>query len=257
MQLTRRDFVMLGLVGTGALIAGCQNASIGGPQFTDRPHPEWPDLLDRPDATGRGTAIGGTQAPTPRLTEAPGGPIIGTGPDSLYAPVTGPLEAIPRSRWAMAAPILSRIVPMGKIEFITVHHEGWTPVYFEDYASTARRLEEIRRSHLQRLHAGDIGYHFIIDRAGRLWQGRDLVYQGAHVHDHNPHNIGVMCLGNFDLQSPSEAQYATLKPVLARLMTYYGVPLHYVYTHQELNPTECPGKIMQAHMVTLRRAGIV
>ena len=138
---------------------------------------------------------------------------------------------------------------------ITVHHEGWKTVYFTDYATTAERLEEIRASHLQRLHAGDIAYHYVVDRAGRLWQGRDVRYQGAHVKSENEHNVGVMCLGNFEEQSPTDAQITTLRETLVRLMKFYKVPVSRVYTHRELNPTACPGRALQPRMVQLRRGG--
>ncbi len=65
-----------------------------------------------------------------------------------------------------------------------------------------------------------------------------------------------MCLGNFDKQQPSTAQLATLRATLLALMKQYRLPSNKVYTHQELNKTECPGRVLQAHMVTLRRNGL-
>ena len=116
-----------------------------------------------------------------------------------------------RSTWAKAAPVTSRLNPMGSIKLITVHHEGWTPVFFTGADLTAQRLDLVRRSHIERMDAGDIGYHFIIDRAGLLWHGRELRYQGAHVKDHNSNNLGIMVLGNFDLQQPT-AQPSQVPP---------------------------------------------
>jgi N-acetyl-anhydromuramyl-L-alanine amidase AmpD len=151
----------------------------------------------------------------------------------------------------------ARILPMGTVERITVHHEGSTEVTFADWVSTAQRLEMIRQSHLERLHAGDIGYHYVIDRAGNIWQGRDIAFQGAHVRDHNAGNVGVMVLGNFDVQRPTDAQLATLRTTVATLRQAYRVPLGRVYTHKELNPTECPGINLQGRMVAFRQSGLV
>lgn len=144
---------------------------------------------------------------------------------------------------------------MNGVNRITVHHEGWRLVYFTDYRTTAERLETIRASHLQRMGAGDIGYHYIIDRAGRLWEGRDLRYQGAHVKEQNPHNIGIMLLGNFDQQSPSDAQMATLKSTLITLMRAYKVPAQRVYTHRELHNSQCPGTQLQSRITAWRKSG--
>jgi N-acetyl-anhydromuramyl-L-alanine amidase AmpD len=166
------------------------------------------------------------------------------------------LRAIPRSQWTSRPPVLARILPMNGVQKITVHHEGSGVVEFDDAATTAKQLEMVREFHAVDRGWGDIGYHYVIDRAGRVWQGRDTAYQGAHVRDHNAHNLGVMVLGNFDLQRPTEAQVTTLRASLITLQRSYRVPTAYVYTHQELNPTECPGVALQQRMVALRRSGL-
>lgn len=163
------------------------------------------------------------------------------------------IQAIPRAKWARSAPITAKLNPMNGVNRITIHHEGWTPVYFTDYATTAARLERVRQGHLSRLNAGDIGYHYIVDRAGRVWQGRDTRFQGAHVRSNNEHNLGVMCLGNFDQESPTDVQMAAMRDVVAKLMRQYRVPANRVLTHQEINPTACPGRVMQPRVVALRR----
>ncbi|MEX0775664.1 MAG: peptidoglycan recognition family protein [Phycisphaeraceae bacterium] len=240
MSVSRRDFVLLGLAGVGALIGGC---AAQGESLTQRPGPLWPQPSPHPTPTGYGY--------TPEAPAVGRAPVVSAPPASPAAANT--LQAIPRSAWAAAGPIANRINAMNGVKQITVHHEGWTVVNFSDYATTAKRMDSIRRSHLERLGAGDIGYHFVIDRAGRLWQGRDLRYQGAHVREHNPHNLGIMCLGNFDKQRPTDAQITVLRSTLRTLMAQHKVPLKLVYTHQELNPTECPGKVLQGSMVSLRR----
>lgn len=141
---------------------------------------------------------------------------------------------------------------MGGVNRITVHHEGWTAVWFTDKGTTAKRLDQIRRNHVDR-GWGDIGYHYIVDRAGRVWEGRSTRYQGAHVKEQNEHNVGVLVLGNFNVQQPSEAQMRALVQTLRGLMRAYNVPASRVYTHRELNSSTCPGRNLQARMVALRR----
>ena len=115
-------------------------------------------------------------------------------------------------------------------------------------------MEHIRQWHLQR-GFGDIGYHYAIDRNGRLWEGRNIRFQGAHVRKHNEQNLGIMVLGNFDKQQPSPAQIHAVNSLLPRLARTYGVRRHRIYTHQELMPTTCPGNALQNHMVRFRRSG--
>lgn len=233
MAWSRRRFVLTGL---SLLAVGCTTP---GRTTSGRPRPRWPDTPPpRPQPVGQAAASVPVASQLPQPVKPP--------------PAATPLQAIPRSYWAKAGPIPKRLNTMDRYDRITIHHEGWTRVWFSDTASTARRLESIRRSHLNRLRAGDIGYHFVIDRAGRLWQGRALRYQGAHVRGHNPGNIGVMVLGNFNLQHPTAAQTAALHATLLALMGTFKVPAHRVHTHRELNPTTCPGNSLQ-HTITAWR----
>ena len=80
-------------------------------------------------------------------------------------------------------------------------------------------------------------------------------YQGAHVRENNEGNVGVMVLGNFDLQHPSREQLTTLQATLIYLMHQYRVPGSRLYTHKELNPTTCPGRSLQQTVAWLRGSG--
>jgi hypothetical protein len=72
------------------------------------------------------------------------------------------------------------------------------------------------------------------------------------VRHHNEHNIGVVLLGNFNLQRPSAAQATNLDSFCGFLRKIYEIPLGEVYTHGELGHTSCPGKNLQALMDRLR-----
>lgn len=147
--------------------------------------------------------------------------------------------------------------PMNGIRFITVHHDGISPFYDHDERSTRQRLESIRRFHREDRGWGDIGYHYVIDRDGRIWEGRSIRYQGAHVGNHNEQNIGVLLLGHFDQQSPSDRQVAAMQQHVSWLMRRYNVPISRVTTHREWDTarTVCPGHTLQAHMDRIRRRG--
>lgn len=207
------------------------------------PEMEWPEYASRPTPSGRPyhPKLGTTQERTKSKPAA--------------TPSAKLLKPLPRGVWAQANTIVGRVNPMNGIDRITVHHEGSSEVVFSDYASTANRLESIRQGHLNRMTAGDIGYHFIVDRAGRIWEGRPLKYQGAHVKQYNPHNIGVMVLGNFNLQSPTSPQLQTLSKAVKGLRRAFGVSLSSIHTHQELAPTACPGNSLQPRIEQMRRNG--
>jgi len=168
---------------------------------------------------------------------------------------TTTLRIIPRTSWTNTSPIASSVNPMGSVGRITVHHEGSTPVYFDDAQTTIKRLQLIQTVHVRDNKWADIGYHYIIDRAGRIWEGRPLQFQGAHVKANNEHNAGIMVLGNFDKQPPTNEQISSLLQTVVALRRANGVPVNKLYTHQEINPTQCPGTSLQGQMVNLRRGG--
>ena len=67
--------------------------------------------------------------------------------------------------------------------------------------------------------------------------------------------IGIVALGNFDEQFPSDAQLEALNRHVHRLMRAYRVPVSRVLTHQEWSATACPGKHLQRYLVDLRENG--
>lgn len=258
MKFSRRDLIIGGL---GMLaVGGCESTQTTPSGFAghglERPGPLWPSVAQRPVVTGQAEVVPIVPAPPRYVPPTPQPDVPIKRPTPPVAMSLGQLQIIPRSSWAKASPIGSRIRKMGSVSRITVHHEGWTPVWFTDTTTTAARLDAIRRGHLSRLRAGDIGYHYIIDRAGRIWQGRDDSYQGAHVRSNNENNIGIMVLGNFETQTPSSAQLASLRNTLLALKKEHKVSTRRIYTHKEITSTSCPGRNLQGQMVNLRRSGL-
>jgi len=237
---------LLLLAGLG-LIVSCTP----GPGLDDRPGPNWPDHVSRPRGAGHAPEFD-APSPSPSQSETP---TATSPPRPDQATDRTELGYIPRSRWTSHRARRAHVNRMGYINRVTVHHEGWKTVYFTSWRRTVQRLREIRDSHVNGNGWGDVGYHFIIDRAGRVWQARKLKYQGAHVSDHNQHNIGVMLLGNFKEQYPSQEQINTLASVLGKLKDRYNIPDSNVHTHRELGETACPGRYLQSEVDQYRRTG--
>jgi len=177
-------------------------------------------------------------------------------PAVAAVPSTG---VIARSAWAGGNPVPSRMDANRSISRITIHHDGMQPFTDTSHKAAARRLESIRRAHLGRKpqRFGDIGYHYAIDPAGRIWSCRPLSYQGAHVKGQNPGNLGIVVLGNYDKQSVNRAQQVALAAFLSAQSRQYRVPVSRIYTHQEMSPTACPGRSLQKYMVQARRNGTI
>lgn len=184
---------------------------------------------------------------------SPESPTMSRGPNGLLTPEPM-VGAVPRSRWTRSAPVNALANPMGSIRRITVHHDAIDPLPTSGPDDVARRLESIRRGHVQRGWA-DIGYHYAIDPAGRVWQGRPLSLQGAHVGEQNQSNIGIVLLGNFDRQAPTPQSLDALDRLIAIEMRRFRISLGEIRTHREMAPTACPGRNLQREMDRTRSRG--
>ena len=136
---------------------------------------------------------------------------------------------------------------------ITVHHSGisYTEVGLHQ---TLEHIRKIRTSHVLRGWF-DIGYHFIIDPAGRVWSGRSLLEQGAHVKDGNAGNIGILVLGDFYAHPITPESAEATRRLLSRLCDMFSIPVSEVRTHREINATRDPGPPLQNVVETFRETG--
>lgn len=162
-----------------------------------------------------------------------------------------------RGEWRAASsePSMTR---MGRIHRATVHHSAVLARSGSQRAAAAA-VRAIQRTHMQGNGWSDIGYHFLIDRAGRVWTGRPIEWQGAHAGDaaRNRGNVGVCLLGNFvaqgDGQTPSAEQIVALENLLTQFARDYGIAADDIYTHRELRSTSCPGERLQQLVNSIRR----
>ncbi len=126
--------------------------------------------------------------------------------------------------------------------WITVHH---SVVRTEDTSAAASfdTVRGIQRDHMDSKGWGDIGYHFLIDPAGRVIEGRELTWQGAHAGgQNNIGNVGICLLGNFDEDQPSRASIASLDRLVLELQQKLGIPRLNVRPHRAWKETACPGR---------------
>jgi N-acetyl-anhydromuramyl-L-alanine amidase AmpD len=110
---------------------------------------------------------------------------------------------------------------------------------------TREKVAEVRRWHVQDRGWKDIGYHFLIDRAGTLAEGRPIDQVGAHTAGHNTGTIGVCLFGGFGSAATdnffdnfTQEQDKALRDVLKTLSSTY--PIKKVSGHNEYAAKACP-----------------
>jgi len=190
------------------------------------------------------------RAPTP--APDPVAPPPAPRPSSILADVQ------PRSAWR-ARPTRTNADPMTPITTATVHHSVGLPEG-TGRAAMADYVRELQRQHQEDNGWADLGYHFVIDPAGGVWQGRPLGLQGAHAgrdaasgRNHNVGNVGICLLGHFGRHAVPATQRTTLVRMLDALRRQY--PGLRVKTHRELASTECPGRTLQSVVDHYRDGG--
>lgn len=147
-----------------------------------------------------------------------------------------------RDRWSARPARRSNLDPMGEVYRITIHHSD-TASRGTNPNNVAAVIHSIQKVHQQQRGYGDIGYHLLVDSAGRVWKGRDLRYQGAHSGGaNNKGNVGICLLGSFVARNqPTPAQLRTLEQLLQALCARYRVDPKHIYKHSDFKVTECPG----------------
>lgn len=161
----------------------------------------------------------------------------------------GHLAVQPRSAWNPKRANRNNLGRMKRIRRVTIHHSA---MYFRETHSraAASQIARIQREHMGNRDYGDIGYHFLIDPSGRIWEGRQLRHQGAHSGGpNNIGNIGICVLGNFvrksSGQGPSASQIRSMEQLVVQLMRHYRFGGEALYCHSDFKNTQCPGPRMQ------------
>ena len=118
---------------------------------------------------------------------------------------------------------------------IVIHHTG----------AEEKNTEQIRRYHLSRGWQ-DIGYHYVIERDGKIVSGRRLSAFGAHclAGGMNQKAIGIALIGNFEETYPSFQQVQSLEKLLRELSLRFNMGPANILLHQQVvgAKTLCPGK---------------
>lgn len=79
-----------------------------------------------------------------------------------------------------------------------------------------------------------IGYHSVIYGNGEIRKYREDDEEGAHTKqdDMNRKSLGICLSGNFDTETPTDAQKSSLRTYLDEKMAKYGIHVDHIYPHR-------------------------
>lgn len=165
------------------------------------------------------------------------------------------------------------------VQTVTVHHTATE----NDDPDPAATVRGIYRFHAIDQDFGDIGYHFLIDEAGQVYEGRwsgtdgipgfdpaGLMVNAAHVGGFNAGNVGIALIGTFTDRSPTPAACGSLTCLLAAIVDQQQIdPLatvDYVNPisgatrtvaaipgHRDWAATLCPGDVLAGELAEIRQ----
>ena len=108
------------------------------------------------------------------------------------------------------------------------------------------KVTEVRRWHVQQRGWRDIGYHWVIDRDGKVAPGRPETEIGAHVEGHNRGTIRIWLLGAYGASAddPFEKNFtAAQRAAVTKLIAEFNgrTAIRKVSGHNEYAVKACPG----------------
>lgn len=159
------------------------------------------------------------------------GPLLVEVP-SLDEPVTR--DWVSRSGWG-ARP--ARCTSPDEASGAVVHHTADTSF------SGASSMRALQAFHQEGRGWCDIGYHFVIDQEGRVYEGRPLGTLGAHASGANRGRLGIALAGCFDPSCANE-QAVTDPAWDALVRLWLGLGLERAEAHRSLSATRCPGEAL-------------
>jgi hypothetical protein len=180
--------------------------------------------------------------------------------------IAGSPQIIPRAGWG-ALESIRRAPPRyaPAVRFAVVHHTAGTNSYGP--AASAAIVRGIELYHVKGNGWNDIGYNFLVDRYGQVFEGRyggitrNVI--GAHAGGFNGGSTGVSVIGNFGTTAPPAAALTSLEKLIAwrldvahvdplgtltwlsggnpRFASGSPVFLRAIAGHRDTGFTDCPG----------------
>ena len=147
-------------------------------------------------------------------------------------------EMISRAGWDARPPQGEFVRPHGRADdaYITL------AVYLEAASQAPARMRQHQRFHQDDKGWPDIAYHYVIDSAGRVFEGRPVWAKGDTGTSYDPAgHFLVCCEADFNQQSPTQAQIDPLVSMLAWGAREFGVDAGTIKGHRDYAATTCPG----------------
>ncbi len=161
-----------------------------------------------------------------------------------------------RAQWGADESIRKGSPSYGRVDGAIVHHTAGTNNYSQ--AQVPAILRGIYAFHVKDRGWSDIGYNFLVDKWGRVWEGRyggtSRALVGAQASGFNEVTMGISVMGDYRNVAPSNAAIDSVTRVIAWKASVHGFDprgrfawkgktYRNVSGHRDVGSTTCPGLI--------------
>ena len=183
---------------------------------------------------------------------------------------------VTRQAWGADESLRRSAPSYATVKMAFVHHTAGGNDYTK--ADAPAIVRGIYAYHTQALGWDDVGYNFLIDRFGTIYEGRyggvTKGVVGAQVLGFNTGSTGISIIGTYISEAPPAAAVTSLEDLLAWKLALGGldssgsakmtcgstekfkagatVTLPVIAGHRDANYTECPGNALYALLPTVR-----
>ncbi|GAA4610368.1 hypothetical protein BJY16_007809 [Actinoplanes octamycinicus] len=206
-----------------------------------------------------------------------------TTPAQTAAPTsTVPVKAqfpsyVSRKAWSADETIVKSIDVGTEVRALWLHHTATTNDY--SCAESAAIVRGIQSYHVKSNGWSDIGYNYLLDKCGTLFEGRrggvENPVVGAHTQGFNTNYAAISVIGNYETAPSTEPVETVVAQVAAARLGKYGynptssatftagstndklkagakVTLPRLSGHRDLDATACPGANLYARLPAIR-----
>ncbi|WP_127841534.1 N-acetylmuramoyl-L-alanine amidase [Actinomyces wuliandei] len=242
--------------------------------------------------SGEGSGESGGAESTPASPEVSQQPAVGPSdpvgssvlPAALGAATTAnglPVEVTTRAEWGANSAYMTWSPSYASASHVVVHHTAGTNSYTS--SQSASIVNGIYYYHAVTLGWGDIGYNFLIDKYGRVFEGRygsttaaaGKMVVGGHALGVNTGTMGLSMLGTYSSVAPTDTQVQAVGKMAgwflgragvssatgsanltirttARYQAGTTVSLPRIIGHRDVGYTTCPGDVGYSRLGTIR-----
>ncbi len=180
-------------------------------------------LVDAPAAAETGAVVGGASS-SGQAVIAPAAYVVTDAQTATPAASSSGPTVITRAAWGARAQACTPNVATALVGAV-IHHTAGS----NSYATVAQAAQQIRGDqayHIDGRGWCDIGYNFLVDKWGNIYEGRanslTSAVVGVHAGGFNTGSLGVSMLGSYD-SAPSAATQQAVAQIVGWRLGAYGI----------------------------------